>query len=84
MALTLVSLLEQERLWAWLSGAYVNTALAYSAVGERWGAIRYAYLATEMGMLDGGFDDEKVGDMWALVADPEGHWSWMKRANKMT
>ena len=66
MALTLVSLLEQERLWAWLAGAYVSTALAYSAVGERWGAIRYAYLATEMEKARASLDAQLQSEQQAL------------------
>ena len=82
MALTLISLYEQERLWGWLGGAYASAALAYNAVGDRWGAIRYGHLAVEMGMLDSGFEDEQVEDIGKLVANPEGHWSWMKRSKK--
>lgn len=79
MAETLVSLYEQERLWASMGTPYKHAAEAYSSFGDRHNAIRYARLAAEYGLLDKGFRDRDVKDMKAMAKDPEMTWSWKKR-----
>lgn len=81
-AMALVALLQQERLHAWLSGAYTMAALAFSGVGEKWNTIRYARVAIEVGMLDNGFDDEDVVVMRELAKEPEKHWSWLQKVKR--
>jgi hypothetical protein len=79
IAETLISLYEQERLFASLGVAYKHAAEVYSSFGDRYNAIKYASLSTEMSMLDKGFRDRDVTDMRAMAKDPEMSWSWKKR-----
>jgi hypothetical protein len=79
MAETLISLYEQERLFASLGTAYKHAAEVYSSFGDKWNAAKYARLSTEHGMLDKGFMDEDVRQMKAMSKDPEKSWSWKKR-----
>ncbi|KAI1337883.1 hypothetical protein F5Y15DRAFT_425587 [Xylariaceae sp. FL0016] len=76
MAELLVSLYEQERLWGSIHEAYAQAAVAYSAVGEAWMAVKYARLAVQRGLAAKGPRDGEVGDMEGLAEDPGGHWSW--------
>lgn len=80
MAETLVSLYEQERLSVGIAEAYRLAAELWSAVGEKWKAIKYASLALEMGIMDDGVRDENTVSMRTLVNQPEAHWSWRKLA----
>ena len=75
---SLISLYEQERLFSWLSSAYVYCALAFSGMGEKWSSIKYARLAVEMGLLDNGWMDDDVAEMRKLASEPMEHWSWKK------
>jgi hypothetical protein len=79
MAELLIGLFEMERLWTVMHEAYVFAALEYSAVGERWMAVKYARLAVEWGIPMVGEEDEDVKEMREFVKDPRGHWSWMRR-----
>ncbi|KAF2279762.1 SET domain-containing protein [Westerdykella ornata] len=76
MADTLISLYEQERLWTGIGEAYRFAAQVYAAFGREWGAVRYARLAVEFGMLARGFYDEDVLLMKGLAADPRSFWGW--------
>jgi hypothetical protein len=79
MALTLISLYEQERLFAGMGMPYKHAAEAYSSFGDRWNAVKYARLSAEVNMLDKGFADVDVAQMRSMAADPELSWSWKKR-----
>jgi hypothetical protein len=79
MALTLISLYEQERLFASLGVAYKHAAEAYSSFGDKFNAIKYARLAVELMTLDRGFRDTDVGNLKKMAEDPEQVWSWKKR-----
>jgi hypothetical protein len=79
MAETLVSLFEQERLWASMGPIYKTAAEAYSSFGDRYTAIKYARLAAEYLALDKGFRDHDVRDMRNMARNPETSWSWKKR-----
>lgn len=79
VALALISLYEQERLYASLSTAYKYAAETYSSFGERWMAIMYARLSVEYSMVDKGFADQDVKEMKRMASQPEMTWSWRKR-----
>lgn len=68
---TLVSLYEQERLHGSLSFAYQLAALASCKDGNRWGAVQYASLAVEFGLLNDGFENDNVDMMKSLAEQPE-------------
>ncbi|KAL6710143.1 hypothetical protein ACN47E_009934 [Coniothyrium glycines] len=75
----LISLYEQERLYASLATAYKHAAEVYSSFGKKFEAIKYARLSTEMSILDKGFADSDVAEMKKMSANPTMSWSWRKR-----
>jgi len=77
MAELFVSLFEQEKLFIVLYEAYASAAIEWNRVGDRWLALKYAYLAIENGLYSGGVTNPVVVEMQALAEDPEKHWSWM-------
>lgn len=79
MAQTLISLYEQERLYAPSSSAYWYAAATSCAEGLYWDTIRYARLAIEFGMLDYGFGDEEFQLMRRLAEEPEKESCWLTR-----
>ncbi|KAJ4299019.1 hypothetical protein N0V90_004263 [Kalmusia sp. IMI 367209] len=79
MAETLLSLYEQERLFASMGVAYKHAAEVYSSFGDRWSAIKYAQLALELLHLDRGFSDSDIKFMSEMAKEPEQSWSWKKR-----
>ncbi|KAL7935401.1 SET domain-containing protein, partial [Trichoderma chlorosporum] len=79
MAQTLISLYEQERLYAPSSVAYWFAALTSCAEGLYWDTIRYARLAIELGVLDYGFRDEDFHLMRRLAREPESEGCWLAR-----
>lgn len=78
IAQALISLHLQERLHGPLTNAYRFAALAFCAKGQRWTAIRYARLATEIGMLSDGFQDDNVQLMMRVADNPEAEACWPK------
>lgn len=78
MAELLVSLMDQERLWAVRYEAYAHAALAWSAAGDRWRATMYARLAEQHGLAAVGPADPDVVAMRRLAASPADHWSWLR------
>lgn len=76
MAQTLVSLYEQERLHGSLGFAYQLAALTSCKDGDRWGAVQYASLAVQFGLLNNGFENEDVEVMKALAEQPENLPCW--------
>ncbi|ATY60592.1 SET domain [Cordyceps militaris] len=76
MALALISLYEQERLYGPVADAYRYAATAFCAEKDRWGAIKYANLAVETGMLEHGFNDLDVKLMEQLATSPETQPCW--------
>lgn len=76
MALALLRLYEQERLYAPMGEAHMYAALAFCGEGNLWGAISHAHLAVEIGMLDNGFHDEDVLEMKKLAKAPEKQDCW--------
>ncbi|KAK2591723.1 hypothetical protein QQS21_010577 [Conoideocrella luteorostrata] len=79
MAEALVSLYEQERLYASGSESYTYAALTYCAEGKLGPTIKYAHLAVEYGILDNGFHDVDVEDMRELADAPEKQDCWMQK-----
>ncbi|KAF2641184.1 SET domain-containing protein [Massarina eburnea CBS 473.64] len=79
MVETLISMYEQERLYASMGVAYKHAAEVYSSFGDRYNAIRYARLAAELSFLDKGFRDRDVREMQKMASNPEMTWSWKKR-----
>ena len=59
--------------------AYGYAALAYSAVGNKEMAVRYAELAKEAILMKDGAWVVNFGVWEELLGDVEGHWSWMRR-----
>lgn len=78
----LITLYTLERLYTTLHEAYTLAALAYSAVGDEWTAIKYARMAIEYGTPMVGAEDEDIQEMGRLVRDVRGHWSWMRRMRR--
>ena len=74
----LISLYEQEGLHAPKTEAYRLAALTSCAAGKRWDAVKFASLAVQMGMLDGGFADSQVKDMRMIMDQPENQACWRK------
>lgn len=75
----LITLHTLERLHTTIHEAYILAALAYSAAGDEWTAMKYARMAIEYGTPMVGAEDEDVQEMGRLVGDVRGHWSWMRR-----
>ena len=79
LAEALISLYEQERLFASLGHPYKQAAEVYSSFGDRWNAIKYASLAVELILLDKGFREKDLKEMREIAEEPEKSWSWNKR-----
>ena len=62
----LISLYEQERLWASVADGYRLAALCAASVGNNWRAVKWAMRAVETGLIHDGPGDEEV------VGEPEG------------
>ena len=76
MAELLVSLYEQEGMWAPIADAYNLAAFEYSGVGELQLARKYARLATEAQLLYSGPHSEEFENVKSLLRNPRQHWSW--------
>jgi hypothetical protein len=76
MAEYLVSLCDQERLWAPKADAYIKAAFEYSGVGNEYAALKYARLGLEFGFLYSGPWDEDVEEMRMLLSGVKKHASW--------
>lgn len=79
MAEAVVSMYDQERLWAYQATAYKHAAEVYSSFGNKYMAIKYARLSVEFSILDKGFSDRDVKEMRNMAKEPEMSWSWNKR-----
>lgn len=79
MAEAVISMYDQERLWAYQATAYKHAAEVYSSFGKKYEAIKYARLAAEFSILDKGFNDRDVKEMMKMAKEPELTWSWNKR-----
>ncbi|KAF8526513.1 hypothetical protein BU17DRAFT_40324 [Hysterangium stoloniferum] len=79
MADALVSLYNQEHLYAPMAVPYTYAALAYSGVGDEYVALKYAALAVESGVLEAGPEHPDVLAMQEFMKDLTGHWSWKLR-----
>ncbi|KAH6629093.1 hypothetical protein C7974DRAFT_311449 [Boeremia exigua] len=79
MAEAVVSMYDQERLWAYQATAYKHAAEVYSSFGNKFMAIKYARLSVEFSILDKGFSDGDVQEMKKMAQDPGMTWSWNKR-----
>lgn len=76
----LLSLYVQERLLeSHGASAYRTAAVNYNGLKRRELAIKYALLALESYVLQEGTRSAGVGEMVALLEDPEGHWSWGRK-----
>ena len=76
MAELLVSLYEQEKLYASIADGYRLAALVHSSIGNEWRAVKWAILAANVGLIHDGPEDEEVLDMRRLLLAPRQHWSW--------
>jgi hypothetical protein len=81
MAEAVVSMYDQERLWAYQATGYKHAAEAYSSFGNKFMAIKYARLSAEFSILDKGFSDSDVKEMKKMAKDPAMTWSWKKRVD---
>lgn len=79
MAEAVISMYDQERLWAYQATAYKHAAEAYSSFGNKFMAVKYARLSAEFSILDKGFSDGDVKEMRNMAKDPSMTWSWNKR-----
>lgn len=79
MAEAMISMYDQERLWAYQATAYKHAAEVYSSFGNKFMAIKYARMSVEFSILDKGFSDPDVREMKKMAKDPEMTWSWKKR-----
>jgi hypothetical protein len=79
MARLMISLYEQELLYAPIADAYVLAALEAMGIGEELEALQWAHLAIERSVLYGGENDVDVKKMMNLVEEGRSHWSWMFR-----
>jgi len=77
----LISLYEQERLFASLGTPYKHAAEVHSSFGNRDKAAMYAQLSLELLILDRGWNDGDVRNMRNMAKDPEQSWSWKKRVS---
>ncbi|KAE8870064.1 hypothetical protein PTNB29_00408 [Pyrenophora teres f. teres] len=75
----LMGLYRSEGLEGFMDLAYGYAALAYSAVGDRDMALRYAELAKEAILLKDGKWVANFGVWEELIGNVDGHWSWMMR-----
>ncbi|KAF4634143.1 hypothetical protein G7Y89_g3970 [Cudoniella acicularis] len=66
---TLVSLYEQERLYAHIADAYVYAAKAYKRAGRAWEALRWAYKAEEAALVYDGPRHGAVRRMENLIEE---------------
>jgi hypothetical protein len=80
----LLSLYRQERLDGPIAEGYAHASLEENFVGNREGAMKYAALAVESGLLYGGPKDEDVESMRRLWQSPEEHWSWLYTSKEKT
>jgi SET domain len=79
MAEALISLYEQERMYAPIAVAYTYAAMAYNAVGKVHEAFKWASLAVETGLLYSGPYYQDVIEMKTLMRNPQSHWSFLAR-----
>lgn len=68
---TLMSLYEQERLYAHIADAYVYAARAYKRAGKLWDALRLGYKAEEAALIYDGPRHLAVSTMEALIEEVE-------------
>lgn len=76
----LISIYEQERMYAYMAIPYRLASLAYSSVCDREGATKYSLLALEQQKLESGEGAVDIEMIRSLLDHPEEHWSWCKRA----
>lgn len=79
MAEELISLYEAEGLLVLLGGPSRLAAKAYSAVGDRIGAMKHAIRAIDHGLLAWTIMGQTMKDTMHILMDPEDHWTWKKR-----
>jgi peptide methionine sulfoxide reductase MsrB len=72
----LISLYEQERLYASIADGYRLAALISASIGNEWRAVKWAMMAVETGLIHDGPDDGEILDMRRLQLAPRQHWSW--------
>jgi hypothetical protein len=71
---------EEEGLQGFMDIPYGFACLAYSAVGDKEGAVRYAEMARRAVLMKDGIWSGNLG-IWEsmLKGGVEGHWSWRRR-----
>ena len=82
MAEELISLYEAEGLFVLAGSPYRLAAQAYSAVGDRIGAMKYAIRAIDHGLLAWTTMGRTMKDTIHILMDPEHHWTWRKRVTE--
>lgn len=80
MAEQLVSLYEQERLFAHSTYAYAYAAFEHNGVGNVYEAVKYAHKGLEAALILWGPEFYMVDEMQEIIRTPKRHWSWRFRA----
>ncbi|KAL9615698.1 MAG: hypothetical protein Q9160_009328 [Pyrenula sp. 1 TL-2023] len=75
----LMRLYKKERLQHRMADAFTLAALNYNGLGLKGEAMRYGKQSIEANLMENGPNAPDVAAMRGLMADLEGHWSWMKR-----
>lgn len=79
MAEELLQLHRDEGLEGFMDVAYGFAALAYSAVGDEAGAIKYAEKAKEAILMKDGAWSANLRIWEELLENVKSHWSWRRR-----
>ncbi|KAJ3565263.1 hypothetical protein NPX13_g7571 [Xylaria arbuscula] len=78
-----IALYKTEGLDHNIAGAYTLAALNYNFLGKATLAKKCARLSAEAGRLENGPDAGDVREMTVLAEDPESHWSWKAKADRL-
>ncbi|KAK5988286.1 SET domain-containing 5-like protein [Cladobotryum mycophilum] len=79
MAETLIDMYQDEGLFSNIADGYKLAAHSYSAVRDKYNALRTANNAMGYGLQTWKFMGIRMRDVLELMMDPEAHWSWNHR-----
>lgn len=79
MGESLVELYQKESLFCHIADGYRLAAHAYSAVRDRYNALRMANKAMGYGLQAWRDMGPRMKDILDLMVEPETHWTWNKR-----
>lgn len=82
MGEALVELYEKENLFCHIADGYRLAAHAYSAVRDKYNALRMANKAFGYGLQAWRDMGPRMKDILDLMVDPEAHWTWNQRSGK--